>query len=337
MARAATGRPLAAKFEGCYHGSSDLGLHNTTIALSGQTPDGPLDDITPAAATSGVSAAAGTELLILPFGDHTALARIERHAADLACVVVDPVPPFRAAHPDAGFLTALREVTARHGIALVFDEVVSGFRLARGGAQEAFGITADLTAYGKITGGLGLPLTAVAGRAGYLDRVATGGMLADFAGGKVWVATTNAANHLTVVAALAQLRHLWDDYDAITATLDRNHAHLGTRLTELRDETGIPVYLHGHPRLQSLLAFGEPGPPMDYRTWLTHSSPERLRALRLLTLHLRLHGVYTKSNPTMNLSAAHTGDDVDAIAAAVRAATSAMVRQGSLPVREGAR
>jgi glutamate-1-semialdehyde 2,1-aminomutase len=337
MARAVTGRHLVAKFEGCYHGSGEVGLYNTTITLSGQTPRGPVEDITPVACTGGVSRAAGAELLVLPFDDDAALRLVARRADELACVVVDPVPPFRASAPEAsaGFLTALREVTARHGIALVFDEVVSGFRLARGGAQEAFSVTADLACYGKITSGLGLPLTVVAGSAAYLDSASTGGMLADFGGGKVWVSTTNAANHLSVVAALAQLRHLWQSYDEVMATLDRNHAALAQRLAVLRREDGLPVYLHGHPRLQSMIAFGDAGPPVDYRTWLTHAGPDRLRAPRLLTLYLRLHGVYTKSNPTMNLSAAHTAHDVDTIADAVAASAAAMARQGVLPEREG--
>ncbi|MCP2167689.1 aminotransferase class III-fold pyridoxal phosphate-dependent enzyme [Goodfellowiella coeruleoviolacea] len=334
LARAATGRQLIAKFEGSYHGSHEVGLYNSA-GLPEAVGTGPVTGFAPRPSGSGLRLLSDAELLVLPFDHEAALTLITRHAADLAGVLVDPVPRYRTHAPAAAreFLAALRAVTAEHGIPLIFDEVITGFRLALGGAQEALSITADMACFGKLTSGLGIPLTAVAGRADLLDTARTDGLLADAAAGKTWLSSTNQANHLAVVAALAQLRHLRDNYPEIVDRISGHHAVLRERLADFARRSGIPVHLRGNPRHVTVLALGAPLPDTaGYHDWVRElSSPELARALQLLSLHLRLRGVYTPGMPTMNLSAAHTEADIDHIVAAISDSLLVMAEQNLVP------
>jgi glutamate-1-semialdehyde 2,1-aminomutase len=339
LARAATGRSLVAKFEGCYHGWSELGLYNPTLVLAGRAATDPLDRIRPRAATGGVSAALGAELLILPFGSAVAFELIRARAAELACVLADPIPPFASPHPETAraFVRELRAVTAEAGVPLVLDEVVSGFRLARGGAQEAFGLSAEVAAYGKVTSALGIPLSIVGGRGAQLDHARTDGLFADYRAGKAWTTTTHAGGHPAVAAALAQLRLLDADFERIIGVLDRNHARLAAGVRAVARETGIPVALVGHPRLQSHLMVGEPAAPApSYRAAMATAGPEDFRRLLALTFYLRLEGVYAKAVPTMNLSLAHTDEDVDRIVEAIRRSVVRMRADGVLGAKAAA-
>lgn len=324
IARAATGRRVVAKFEGCYHGAHDVGLHDPGIAYSGRL--GPAPD-----GRAGIPATGGVlpspDVLVLPFRDETALELIERHAGRLAAVVLDPHPAFLPG-PDpaaAAFARSVREVTRERDVPLVLDEVVTGFRLARGGAQEAFGVRADLACYGKVTSGLGLPLTMVAGRAELLDAARTDGVFRDYRAGKAWVTSTNAGNALSVVAALAQLQHLLGHYDELMNGLDRGHARLRAGIAEIARRTGVALGVHGHPRLMPLLRLG-PEPATDgaspYRAGLRAATLGTLRQLMTATFYLRLNGVHVKAVPTLHLSTAHAPHDVeqlvDALEASVR-------------------
>lgn len=333
MARAATRRDLVAKFEGCYHGWSDIGVYNTTMILSGRLPRGSIEDIEPQPDTGGVTPGPGTEFLILPYNSTVAFDRIRERASELACVLVDPVPPFMAEKPDEArrFVLDLRRVTAEAGVPLVVDEVVSGFRLARGGAQEAFGFTSDMACYGKITSGLGIPLTMVGGKAEFLDMARTDGVFRDYAAGKAWVSTTGAANWLSVVSALAQLHYVNEHYEDLTGTLDRCHTKLRAAVESVATEAGVAIRLYGHPRLQSSIALGDDHhTPSDYRSIMAKASPFHVLSLLALTFYLRLEGVYAKTTPTMNLSAAHSDDDVERIAEAISASVSSMKQDGLL-------
>lgn len=336
MARAATGRRLVAKFEGCYHGWHEIGVYNPMMLLAGRLPAGPAGRITPVPATAGVSEAAGEEFIVLPFNSPAAFDTVEQHAAELACVVADPVPPFMADWvDDAGaFAVELREVTARCDVPLVLDEVVAGFRLAPGGAQQAFGLRSDMSCFGKITSGLGIALSLVAGLAQYLDTARTDGLFADWSTPKAWVTNTHAAGHPAVVASLAQLRFVHEHHNAIVARLDRNHELLGRELDRFAEATGIAVRLHGHGRLQSMIVFGDRHWEPDergFRAVVASASPAELTALFALTLYLRLEGVYAKTVPSMNLSAAHTDADVEQVAAALKRSLLRMRGDGVLP------
>ena len=191
LARGFTGRDLTIKFEGCYHGHVDSLL---VKGGSGMATLGIAD-------SAGVPKAFAETTISLPFNS---IAAVEKAFADrggqIAAVIVEPVAGNMGCVPPAtGFLEALRDLTARHGAMLLFDEVMTGFRVALGGAQQRFGIQPDLTTLGKIIGG-GLPMAAYGGRAAIMNKVAPLG--------PVYQAGTLSGNPLAVAAGLAMLRYL---------------------------------------------------------------------------------------------------------------------------------
>ncbi|HEV2198236.1 MAG TPA: glutamate-1-semialdehyde 2,1-aminomutase [Bryobacteraceae bacterium] len=191
LARGFTGRDLTIKFEGCYHGHVDSLL---VKAGSGMATLGIAD-------TAGVPAAFAETTIALPYNS---IAAVEKAFADrgerIAAVIVEPVVGnMGCVPPIPGFLESLRELTARHGAVLIFDEVMTGFRVALGGAQQRFGIRPDLTTLGKIIGG-GLPLAAYGGRADIMRKIAPLG--------PVYQAGTLSGNPLAVAAGLAMLRYI---------------------------------------------------------------------------------------------------------------------------------
>src|SRR5580765_7095142 len=156
IARAFTGRNKILKFEGAWHGMHDYGLWGTVPSVASDYPRAKPDSV-------GVPPQSGESVLVAPFNQTAAaVALIERHAHELAAVIVEPLQ--RVLLPEPGFLAALRAVTQRHGIVLIFDEIVTGFRIAAGGAQQKYGVVPDLACYGKAVSG-GLPLAAIAGSA----------------------------------------------------------------------------------------------------------------------------------------------------------------------------
>ena len=202
VARAATGRDLVVKFSGAYHGHSDgllveAGSGVATLAISG---------------SAGVPAAVAATSIVLPFNDASAVERaFADHPEAIAAVIVEPVVANSGViGPAPGFLEMLRETTRRHDALLVFDEVITGFRLGRGGAQERFGIEPDLTTLGKIIGG-GMPIGAYGGRADVMDLVAPAG--------PVYQAGTLSGHPLSMAAGIATLAELTPDrYDALEGT-----------------------------------------------------------------------------------------------------------------------
>lgn len=191
VARGFTGRDLTVKFEGCYHGHVDSLL---VKAGSGMATLGIAD-------TQGVPKSFADTTIALPFNSQEALeAAFRTHGNRIASVIVEPVVGNMGCVPPApGFLEALRAITARYGALLIFDEVMTGFRVAFGGAQERFGIRPDLTTLGKVIGG-GLPVGAYGGRADIMSRVAPAG--------PIYQAGTLSGNPLAVAAGLAMLRYL---------------------------------------------------------------------------------------------------------------------------------
>ncbi len=191
LARGFTGRDLTIKFEGCYHGHVDSLL---VKAGSGMATFGIAD-------TAGVPRAFAETTIALPFNSIAAVeTAFAARGSEIAAVIVEPVVGNMGCVPPLpGFLEALRQLTERHGAVLIFDEVMTGFRVAMGGAQQRFGIRPDLTTLGKIIGG-GLPLAAYGGRADIMRKVAPLG--------PVYQAGTLSGNPLAVAAGLAMLRHL---------------------------------------------------------------------------------------------------------------------------------
>ncbi len=219
LARAATGRDRVVKFAGAYHGHADglLAEAGSGVATHGIP------------ATPGVTAGQARDTVVVPWNDREA---VQRATADqeTAAIVCEPYPAnMGLVAPDEGFLCFLREQADRTGALLVFDEVISGFRVARGGAQERASVIPDLTVLGKVLGG-GLPAAAFAGRRDLMERVAPAG--------DVYQAGTLSGNPLAVAAGLATLALL----DAAAyERLDRVGAELATGLRAAADEAGVAV------------------------------------------------------------------------------------------------
>jgi glutamate-1-semialdehyde 2,1-aminomutase len=208
LARGFTGRDLTVKFEGCYHGHVDslLVKAGSGVATLG-LPD-----------TAGVPKGFADTTIALPFNSAEAVEQAFReHGARIASVIVEPVAGnMGCVPPKPGFLAALREFTERYGALLIFDEVMTGFRVAWGGAQQLYGIRPDLTTLGKVIGG-GLPIAAYGGRADVMAKIAPLG--------PVYQAGTLSGNPMAVAAGLAMLRHL-KDHPEVYSTLERNGARL---------------------------------------------------------------------------------------------------------------
>jgi glutamate-1-semialdehyde 2,1-aminomutase len=243
LARGATGRDLVIKFDGCYHGHADSLL---VKAGSGGATFGVPDSL-------GVPGALASLTIALPFNDLEAVrGTLEARGGEVAVIVVEPVAGNMGVVPPApGFLEGLRDLCTRHGALLLFDEVITGFRVAHGGAQALYGVRPDLTCLGKIIGG-GLPVGAYGGPRALMERVAPLG--------GVYQAGTLSGNPLAVAAGLATLRALEDP--AVYRRLESLGAGLEEGLRGAARATGVPLAVN---RVGSMLtAFFTDGPVTDY-------------------------------------------------------------------------
>ena len=224
LARAFTGRKFFVKFEGCYHGHSDSLLVKAGSGI----------------ATLGIPGSAGVpeetiqHTLALPYNNIAAVEEaFTRYKGQIACVIVEPVVGNAGCiPPQSGYLEALRAITAREGAALIFDEVMTGFRLALGGAQELYGIQPDMTCLGKILGG-GLPCGAFGGRAEIMR------MLAPL--GPVYQAGTLSGNPLAMAAGIATVGYLIERRDTVYPQLEQASAAVADGVAAMAREAGVPL------------------------------------------------------------------------------------------------
>jgi len=288
-ARAFRKRDKILKFEGGYHGMSDYSLMSLAPKRPGNFPQ-PIPD------SAGIPRSVREEILVAPFNDiEAAGAMVREHRDDLAGVIVEPFQ--RIIPPLPGFLEGLRKITAEHGIPLIFDEVVTGFRFAYGGAQEYYGVIPDLCTLGKVIGG-GFPLAAIAGRAEIMrhfdrDEVGEEGFLMQVG--------TLSGNPVAAAAGLATLEILRraGAYEGLFAT----GRELMSTLAELLDRNGLMAQVTGEPPLFDVVFTSEP--VRDYRGTLRGDAgmSRRFNAL------LRERGVL-KGESKYYVSLAHTPEDI---------------------------
>ncbi len=294
VAQAATGKPKVLKFEGAYHGQHPVGI---TSMLNGRPAALPQSD------PSGAGASwVARDVLVAPYNDLDTTSRILRdHAHELAAVIVEPL--HRCLTPAPGFLQGLRDLTRSLGIVLVFDEVVTGFRLALGGAQEYYGVSPDLVAYGKGLGG-GFPLGAYAGRADLMEVVNEHRLPGP---NYAWSASTTGGNPVSCAAALATL-----DLLSEPGLYPRLHAagrRLRQRIGEALEQTGeVAQVLGDGPLAQAAFSAR---PVTDQTSWL---ASDRARG-RALMYGLLRGGVFLNPMGTkLYLSLAHDDAVIDEFA-----------------------
>jgi glutamate-1-semialdehyde 2,1-aminomutase len=307
LARAHTGREKILKFEGGYHGMSDQGLMSLAPKRLVNFPMAVPD-------SAGILQAVREATLIAPFNDAEAVTRLlDEHEGEVAAIIVEPFQ--RLIPPAPGFLEHLRAECTKRGIVLIFDEVVTGFRLAYGGAQEAYGVTPDLCTLGKVIGG-GFPLAAIAGAddiMAHFDKERVGEDRFTFQVG------TLSGNPIAAVAGLKTMEILRRPgaYDRIRA----NGRRMMQSATDAFGRAGISIQLPGDPVLFDIVVVD--GPVRNYREWF---AGDRAKEARIGAI-FREHGVL-KPLGKVYTHLALTDDDLDRVDAATHAAAEALAAEG---------
>ncbi|MBC7324009.1 MAG: glutamate-1-semialdehyde 2,1-aminomutase [Moorella sp. (in: Bacteria)] len=297
LARGYTGREKIVKFAGCYHGHADYFLIQAgSGALTLGVPD-----------SAGVPAATAANTIVAPYNNLEAVEAVFKQAGEgIAAVIVEPVAGnMGCVPPQPGFLEGLRSITKHYGTLLIFDEVMTGFRVAYGGAQGRFGVRPDLTCLGKIIGG-GLPVGAYGGRRDIMTRVAPAG--------PVYQAGTLSGNPLAVSAGLATLKVLKET--GVYERLESLAARLEKGLKGAASEAGVPVTFN---RVGAMFtAFFNPGPVTDYTT----ATASDTRAFAAYFQAMLRRGIYLAPSQfeAAFMSLAHTEADIDQTVEAAREA-----------------
>lgn len=303
LARAATGRSKIVKFTGCYHGHSDgLLIEAGSGAATLGIPSSP-----------GVTPQQAGETLVAPYNDVEALTNLfAAWGSEIAAVIVEPIAGnMGVVPPEPGYLEAVRALTERAGAILIFDEVITGFRVAYGGAQSLYGIRPDLTCLGKVIGG-GLPVGAYGGRADLMDQMAPAG--------PVYQAGTLSGNPLCVAAGRATLGYLRAHQDTLYKELDEKSAWLTGAVQEAAREAGVPLTV---TRVGSMCGwFLTPESVRDYRT-VAASDTAGFSVFFRKMLSL---GVYLAPSQfeAVFVSAAHSTGDLERTAEAAKQAMRAV-------------
>jgi glutamate-1-semialdehyde 2,1-aminomutase len=293
LARAHTGRTKIVRFEGQYHGWLD-----NVLVAPGTEGWGP--------ASGGQLAADLAESLVVPWNDQQAVRRVfEEHGAEIAAVITEPAMVNAGAIPPIeGYLTFLREVTNRYGSLLIFDEVITGFRLALGGGAERFGVTPDLATYGKAMAG-GYPVAAFAGSAGVMERLAGGVNHSGTLNG-------NAVGSAAVLASLTQLRE-----DSPYERIEKYGTELMGQLPEIAARHGHVLNVHGFPAAFHV-SFGS----AQVTDWASLQALD-LAQYDAFASHLVAHGIWVTGRGIWYTSAAHSISELDAVLERFDAAAAA--------------
>jgi glutamate-1-semialdehyde 2,1-aminomutase len=312
VARAFRGRDKILKFEGGYHGMSDYSLMSLAPKRPGNFPQAVPD-------SPGIPRSVRDEMIIAPFNDAAmAVSLIHEHHNELGGVIVEPFQ--RLLPPKPGFLQALRDACTEHGIPLIFDEVVTGFRFAYGGAQEFYGVTPDLCTLGKIIGG-GFPLAAIAGREDIMSLFDRGKV-----GDEKFLTQigTLSGNPVAAVAGLATLEILRRPgaYEKVFAT----GRELMAGFTSLLQKAGLPAQVIGVPPLFDIVY--ATGDLYDYRSTLRGDAEMQRRFNR----RLREGGVM-KGDSKFYVSLAHDAADIKHTLAAMQAAVEAELAETRVPAQ----
>jgi glutamate-1-semialdehyde aminotransferase len=296
-------------FAGAYHGIFDeiLARPVTRDGVPRARPIAP-----------GIPQAMTDNIIVLEYGQESSLDIIRSQADELAAVLVEPVQSRRPALQPRDFLRELRTITEQSGTALVFDEVVTGFRVHPGGMQSVFGVKADLATYGKVVGG-GLPIGIVAGDARFLDALDGGTWrFGDDSGPEVGVtffAGTFVRHPLALAAARAVLEHLHKEGPELQRGLNLRTARFVKRLNDIAGEMQAPV------RLQ------------HFASWFMFDLPADAPLASLFFAYMRHHGVHIWEGRPGFLTLAHSDADLDRVAEAFRKSIEEMLQANFLPRR----
>jgi glutamate-1-semialdehyde 2,1-aminomutase len=240
LARATTGRPLIAKFEGGYHGTHDLLAVSFGRPRSGPDLSGPIEDPATVPESPGLAEGAWKDTIVLPFNHPAAFDKIQRHADQLAGVIIEPIQGAAGTIPaNKEFLLELREITRQIGAFLIFDEVITGFRLAPSGAREYYGVTPDVSTYGKVAGG-GLAFGAVGGTSEAMRLMEYDRDLEH----SILVAGTFNGNPVTIAAGTAVLQRL-NDEPLLYAQMDARGERFRTEINRFAREEDFPAIATG--------------------------------------------------------------------------------------------
>ncbi len=303
VARTVTARDKIVYFTGDYHGTFDEVLLRVT-------PHGPVP-IAP-----GITHASAEGVAILEYGSQAALDYIRTNGDEIAAVLVEPV---QSRHPELQpreFLHELRKITEQNGTALIFDEVVTGFRVALGGAQEYYGVRADLATYGKVIGG-GYPIGVVAGKALYLDALDGGtwqyGDDSAPEAGMTFFAGTFVRHPLAMAAAKSVLHFLKDAGPSLQQELARKVAKAASEVETVFNQAGLSVGVH------------------PCGAWFTFSMPADARFGSLLYYHMRARGVHIQEGFPCFFTTAHSDQDFARVVEAFRESLDQLRKDGMLP------
>ncbi len=306
LARAATGRKKVVAFSGSYHGTFDgvLGVASTKGGAASANPLAP-----------GILQSFMDDLIILHYNNPDSLDVIRSLGDELAAVLVEPVQSRRPDLQPKAFLKELRAITQQSGTALIMDEIITGFRIGLGGAQEWFGIQADLVTYGKIIGG-GQPLGIVAGKAEFMNAIDGGtwqygdDSYPQDEAKRTFVAGTFNTHPLTMRMSLAVLRHLQTEGEHLYEQLNQKTAYLVDQLNRCFEQSEVPIRM---VRFGSLFRFVS---SLDNDLFFYHLNPK---------------GIYVWEGRNCFLSTAHTADDIENIIQAVKDTVKDLRRGGFIP------